>query len=180
MRTRDWYFQGWERRTDENGKRCFVYTGEYYRFPGGVGKTRIPAVCLTAALCALFLLVALLPSAGGMWHLAAVPQLLEIIPLIYLVIGAVCLLRAKEPLTFRDYYASWRRMCISAYWSAGFTALMVLAELAYLFFVAESVYLPGEALYLLGELGCLALSTLLIRYIKNHPCISSAKQAEEE
>ncbi|MGM9614046.1 MAG: hypothetical protein ACI3W7_00775 [Oscillospiraceae bacterium] len=180
MRIRDWYFQGWERRIDENGKHCFVYTGEYYRFPDGIRKARIPAVCLTAALCALYLIIALLPSAGGMWHLAAAPQLLEIIPLLYLVMGAVCLLRAKEPLTFRDYHASWQRMRLSAYWSTGFTALMILAELAYLFLAAETISFPGEALYLLGELGCLALSILLIRCIKNHPCISSAQQTEEE
>lgn len=180
MRTRDWYFQGWERRTDENGKSRFVYTGEYYSFPGGIGKTRTPVLCLTAVLTALFLLVALLPSAGGMWHYAAISQLLEIIPLIYLVMGTVCLLRAKEPLTFRDYHASWQRIRVSACWSVGFTAIMVLTELAYLFLAAESNFFPNEALYFLGELGCLALSILLIIYIKKHPCIPSVQQTEEE
>ncbi len=179
MRVRDWYFQGWERQTDESGKTRFVYTGEHYSFPGGIAPVRRRTACLGAALTALYLPVALLPSEGGMWRYAAIPQLLEIIPLIYLLMGVVCFMRAKEPLTFRDYYASWRRVKIAAYWSAGFTVLMALTELCY-FFVAENVYLPGEALFFLGELGCAALSILLAVYIKSHPATPSAEREEKK
>lgn len=173
MKIRDWYFQGWERREDEAGKKAFVYTGEYYTFPGGLRPLKAPAVGMAAALTALYLLAALFPAAGGMWRVAAIPQLLEIIPLVYLVIGAVCLLRAREPLTFRDLYASWRRMERASLWSLGFTALMVLAELVFLFLAAASVSLPRELLYLLGELCCAALSFALYRFLKRHPYIPS-------
>ena len=40
MRIRDWYFQGWERREDESGKRVLVYTGEVYTFPAGLKAAR--------------------------------------------------------------------------------------------------------------------------------------------
>ena len=179
MRIRDWYFQGWERREDENGKLRFVYTGEVYRFPGGMAAVRKFAVLFAAALIALYALVALNPSAGGMWHWAAVPQLLEIIPLVYLLIGAVCLLRAKEPLTYRDYHASWQRMRYAALWSVCFSALMVAAEIAYFFAVPEARF-ADEILYFLGELALTALSLVLARYINKHPAAASPGQAEKE
>lgn len=180
MRARDWYFQGWEKRPDESGKNRFIYTGEYYRFDGSIATVRIVSVGLSVLLCALFLYLSFHPSNGGMWRFAAIPQLLELIPLLYLLIGAVQLLLVREPLTFRDYYASWRRMLISAYWSIGFTALVVLAELAYLVLVAERGSFASEALYLLGEIVCLALSFLLALYIRRHPCTPSVALQEKE
>lgn len=179
MRVRKWYFQGWERQRDASGKTRWVYTGEYYTFPGGMIPVRRRVLCLTAALLALYLTVALLPSPGGMWHYAAIPQLLEIIPLVYLLMGAACLVRIKEPLTFRDYYACWHRTGVAAYWSAAFTTLMAVTELFY-FFAAENMQPGSEALFFLGELGCMALSILLAVYIKNHPGTPSIEQTEKE
>ena len=169
MRTRDWYFQGWERGPDGS----FRYTGEYYTLPAGKPKT--VTLCLGGALCAVYLLTALLPSEGGMWRIAAVPQLLEIIPLIYLVIGAVCLLRADDPMTFRDWYASWRRMKSSAAWSLVFSAAMTLAELAFLF-AAKGYRLGPELLYHARVLCCAALSFCLHRFLHMHPCAQSVSE----
>ncbi len=179
MKIRDWYFQGWERRANDAGKTEFVYTGEYYSFPDGAVPARRAALCSLAALLALYLLLALQPSPGGMWHFAAIPQLLEIIPLIYLVMGAVCLIKAKQPMTFRDYYASWRRMGTAAWWSVGFTGLMAAVEVAY-FFAADSLRLWSEIAYLLGGLACAALSAWLAAYIKKHPCVPSVRRTEKE
>lgn len=178
MRIRDWYFQGWERRTDENGKNVLVYTGEYYTFPGGATSKK-PVLIMAAALTAAYLAAALLPQEGGMWHYAAIPQLLELIPIIYLFMGAVRLIRTKEPFTFRDWYASWRRIGHSAGWSIVFTAAMAATELAFLIAVGAERLLP-ELTYLLGEIICVALSVLLFRYIKNHPCSGSAGGADKE
>lgn len=180
MRVRDWYFQGWERREDENGKSAMVYTGEYYTFPGGLSGAKPPCLLMTAGLLALYLLVAFFPSEGGMWHFAAIPQLLELIPLIYLVMGGFRLLRAKEPMTFRDWYASLRRMETSALWSSVLTAFMAAMEIIYILFIAAGASMPAEPLYLLGEAGCAVLSVLLYRYLKNHPCDRSPGPPEKE
>ena len=143
------------------------YTGEYYMLPGGRPKTTVFA--LSAGLLALFLLTALLPSAGGMWHIAAIPQLLELIPLIYLVMGAFCLARVNGPMTFRGWYASWRRLCTAALWSLIFCAAMVLAEAAFFIF-GESFRIGEEILFLIRVIGCAVLSWFLWRYLKNNPC----------
>ncbi len=178
MRIRDWYFQGWERRKDESGKTVFVYTGEYYSFSGGTGTVKKPCALLAAALIVLYLVTALFPSPGGMWHYAAIPQLIEIIPLIYLAMGTVCLLRAGDRLTFRDHHAAWRRVEYASVGSAVFTVLMVAAELAFLF-TAEDKSLPRELLYLLCEIGCAALSIALIRFVRSHPCIQTINNEKE-
>ena len=169
MRTRDWYFQGWERGPDGELR----YAGEYYTLPTGRPKT--VTVVLSGALFVLYLLTALLPSEGGMWRVAAVPQLLELIPLIYLVMGAVRLCVAKSPMTYRDWYASWRRMKTSSAWSIGFTAAMALAELVF-FFAAERSDTGQELSFLTRILGCAALSFGLYRFMHTHPCTQSVSE----
>ena len=169
MRIRDWYWQGWER--GESGD--FRYTGEYYTLPEG--RPKAVTTALSGALCVLYLLTAVFPSAGGMWRFAAVPQLLELIPLIYLVIGEVCLLKAGSPMAFRDWYASWRRMRVSAAWSLGVTGAMALVQLAY-FFAAEEFDAGPELFYLARILGCAALSFGLYRYMSSHPCSQSLSE----
>lgn len=175
MKIRDWYFRGWENQTDGQGKKRLVYVGEYYSFPGGTKALKAPCGALTAALTVLYLVVALFPSAGGMWHVAAIPQLLTLIPLIYLIMGAVCLARAPERLTYRDYHASWRRLGRSAIGCAVTTGAMVAVELVYIFLSIDTqAAIWPELLYLLGELGCAAISGGLLWFIKKHPCSQSA------
>jgi len=179
MRIRDWYFQGWERRTDDNGKAVFVYTGEHYTFPAGLKNVRSVCAPLALAVIAAYAVLALNPSPGGMWHIAAIPQLLELIPLIYMVMGLVKLLTVKEPLTYRDWYASWRRLGTAAVGSAVLTACMVLAELVYMVMYARGAVGP-ELPFFLPELGCFALSFALADYIRRHPCEQSAPQTDKE
>ena len=157
---------GWERGPDG----ALRYAGEYYTLPEGRPKT--VAAILSGALVILYLLTALTPSEGGMWRFAAVPQLLELIPLVYLVMGTVRLFRAKSPMTYRDWYASWRRMKTSSAWSLVFTAAMILAELAF-FFAAEKPNTGHELFYLVRILCCAALSFGLYRFLSKHPCTQS-------
>ena len=178
MRIRDWYFQGWERRTGENGRSVLVYTGEVYSFPRGLRAARAICLPLSLAIIAAYLILALNPSPGGMWRIAAVPQLLEIIPLIYLGMGLMRLLLVKEPLTYRDWYASWRRLGQSAIASAVLTACMTLAEIVYILLYARD-RVGQELPYLLPELGCFLLSYALAVYIRKHPCTPSVQLKKE-
>lgn len=166
MKTRNWYFQGWERGEDG----ALRYAGEYYTLPAG--RPKATTIGLGAALVILYGLTAFFPSEGGMWRIAAIPQLLELIPIVYLVIGAVCLARGRARMTFRDWYASWRRMKAAAAWSLAAAGAMVLVELVYLF-TASELKLGQELLFLVRTLGCAALSFGLYRYMSAHPCTQS-------
>jgi len=178
MRIRDWYFQGWERRETVGGKTELVYTGEVYTFSGGIRPAQKRSLLYAAPLLVLYVLIALLPAAGGMWRIAAIPQLLELIPLLYLVMGLVRLWLAKEPLTFRDWYASWRRLGVAAAASAVFTAGMALAEIVFILLYAGGAA-GAEIPYLLAEIACLALSLALAVYVKKHPCTPSVATEKE-
>ena len=178
MRIRDWYFQGWERRETVGGKTELVYTGETYTFSDGAGAARKRCLLLTVPLVVLYAAVALLPSPGGMWRPAAIPQLLELIPVIYLVMGLVRLLTVREPMTYRDWHVSWRRLGAAALVSSVCTAGMVIAELIYMVMHASGA-VGAEIPYLLGEVACLALSVALAVYIKKHPCTSSVGTKKE-
>lgn len=179
MRERDWYFQGWERRQDASGKTALVYTGEYYALPEGAKRPKAVCTALAAALLGLYLAAALLPTKGGMWRVAAIPQLLELIPLIYLAMGVVCLLCAPKKMTFRSWYASWRRIGRAARWSAVFTALMAAAQIVFLLSGAAASAVK-ESLYLTAELGCAALSIALGRFIRKHPCPQSMDGGQDK
>ena len=178
MRIRDWYFQGWERRKDKNGKTRFVYTGETYVFPGGIKTVRSKACVMTATAVVLYLAAAFFPPAGGMWRIAAFSQLLEIIPLVYLVMGAVCLLRVKEPLTFRDVYASWRRMERASLVSGVIASAMAATEIAFLILYGVNGSLFREFLFTAEAAGCAAVSFVLYAYIRKHPCNAEAPKQE--
>ena len=173
MKIRDWYFQGWERRPDENGKQQLIYTGEVYSFPNGMKPVRMAAGLHVGLLTILVLLVSLLPTEGGRWHWAAVPQLLELIPLLYLWMGLVRLLLSHEPMTYRAWHASVRRLLHASVWSLVFTGLMVLVQLIYLF--TGPTKLLSELLYLAELLCCAALSLHLFRYLRTHPYEQSAQ-----
>lgn len=173
MRVNDWYFRGWEKTPDEKGKYHLVYTGEYYTIPGTVKAVKAPIIGLVAALIALYLVVALCPTVGGMWRMAAIPQLLTIIPLIYLGMGAVCLARAPERMTFRDYYSSFHRLEKAALFAAITTGAMALGQVVFLLLYGGSALWGRELVYLLGELCLVGLSVSLIHFLKKHPCSQS-------
>ena len=177
MKYRNWYFQGWERRKDEDGRNAYVYTGEYYRLQDGF---KLPVLGAGVLLIVLYLTAALLPSSGGMWRIAAVPQLLELIPLIYLVLGGVCLARCRGDFTFRDWYASWRRLERSALFSTVFCCLMAGVEIVYLILFAGEYTLPRELLFLLNELLCAGLSVFLFVFIRKHPCTQTVMESNKE
>jgi hypothetical protein len=169
----DWYFRGWERRLDADGKKRFVYTGEYYCFPGGIQTLKKPVAVLSAALVALYLVLAFFPPAGGMWHIAAIPQLLVIIPLIYLGMGAVCFVRGPEKMTYRDYRGSWLRLKWSLWGCVVAFGAMAAVELVFLVLYGAQTPILPELVYWLGQLLALALSIFFLRFVKKHPCSQS-------
>ncbi len=166
-----WYFQGWEKRKDETGRVCFVYTGEHYTLPQGLRRAKLAGGLLTLGAVIAYGLVAFFPSAGGMWRVAAPAQLLEIIPLLYLCIGVGALLsKTEEKLTYRDWYASWHRMQNASLFAMLLAAVMVMVQLVYIIFISGGAALGIEFLYLVKELLCVGFAAVLWRYIRKHPC----------
>ena len=165
MKIRDWYFQGWERRADEQGKKQFYYTGEYYRFRDGIRPVRLHLTAAAVVLTALYLLLTLCPTEGGMWRIAAIPQLLELIPLIYLMMAVVRLLANPEKMNYRQYHASWLRGRRSLWWSGGFCAVCAAVELVFLLSGQGVIHLISELLWLAGWIIAALLSFFCARYL---------------
>ena len=180
MRANDWYFRGWKLQTDENGKKAYVYQGEYYSFPKGLQPIKESCAILAGILIVLYLLLAFFPSPGGMWRIAAIPQLLELIPLIYLVIGTVNLLRLKEnSMTFRDYHTSWKNICWSSWLSLILTAAMAVVEVVYLC-LFDDIAPIREMLFFMGEMILAVISWQLVRIVRGNPCSQTASQNTKE
>ena len=172
MRVNDWYFRGWEKKKGPNGKTTLVYTGEYYSFKDGIAPLKKTCGVLTVLLIVFYALVAFFPSEGGMWRFSAIPQLLELIPMLYLIIGTVNLLRVKgERMTFREYYGSWHNIRWTVWGSTALTALMCAAEVVYLCLPNDNAILPiREMLYFMGDLICLAISIAYVAVTRKNPC----------
>ncbi|MCD7768882.1 MAG: hypothetical protein LUH36_02010 [Oscillospiraceae bacterium] len=174
MKMSKWYFQGWEKRKDQNGKTEYVYVGEHYTLPHGLKQAKLVSGLLTGGAVIAYVLTAFFPSAGGMWRPAAPAQLLVIVPLLYLCIGTVNLLLQKEErLTYRDWYSSWRRMTRSSLWAVLLAAAMAVVELVYIVAFSGGEALGEELLYLLRQLICVGLLAAQRIYIQKNPCAQS-------
>jgi hypothetical protein len=172
-----WYFEGYQRveqlKKDGSGTRqVLVYTGEYYGLPGGAEALRAVKrqSVITTILCLLpYFYAQFFPSSGGMEHLVALPGILALVPMMFLVIGLGNFLFAKEQWEIRVYYAGYRRMSRWAIAQAVLLGLWALAELVYL---ALHISLFAEELpYLAAALVSTAANLWLVRLTRKHPAV---------
>jgi hypothetical protein len=178
MRSRgSWYFDGYQRveqpKKDGTGTRqVLVYTGEYYGLPGGAQPLRKHKLLCSAAtvLCLLpYFYAQFFPATGGMDHLVALPGILALVPIMFLVIGLGNFLFAKERWEIRVYYAGYRRM---TRWSIALAVLLGLWALAEVVFVARNSSLAvEEAPYLIAALVSAAADLWLVWLARKHPAV---------
>ena len=177
MRQRaSWYFDGYKRIEEDgpDGKKGgrLVYVGEWYGFPGGRAEMNgikkktlfLSVVCFLACFYAQFH-----PSAGGMVHWLAIPSLLSLVPMMYMVIGFVNFLPAKEKWEIRVYYAGYRRLYRSSVTALVFLGVWLLMEIG--FIVLNPGEISGELKYLAAVAvgtGALAVQVYLMHF---HPVV---------
>jgi hypothetical protein len=178
MRSRgSWYFEGYQRveqpKKDGTGTRqVLVYTGEYYGLPGGAQALRTHKLLCSVAtvLCLLpYFYAQLFPAAGGMNRLVAMPGILALVPMMFLVIGLGNFLFAKEQWEIRVYYAGYRRM---SRWSIALAVLLGLWALAEIVFVVRNrTLIAAEALYLIAALASVAANLYLVWLVRKNPAV---------
>ena len=169
------FFDGYEAEVqlDRKGRerRVLVYRGAWYGL--GLEKDAYRSgklVCagLTALMTAAYLLINFFPAEGGMTPWVGAPCLLALVSLIFLWIGVVNFLLAREKWELRVLYAGYQRV---RFWTVVFLVLMALTGLA------EGVYLlthgatAGELFYLLGVLLCIGSAIGLLEWQRRHPAV---------
>lgn len=130
-----WYAHGWRRAVDENGKATMVYEGEYYTLgleKAALRRKKMEAAALFAVHAAVYLLGALVVSAGAMWRWVGLFQLLTLLPAIYLAMGTVCFCLGGEMLTYRDWHAGPLRLKRASAVSAALGAATLAAEVVFM------------------------------------------------
>ena len=171
-----WYFDGFKREeyTKPNGKKSsrLVYVGEWYGFPGGreeMLRLKKAAFLLTALSCIPYFYAQFNPAEGGMVHWMAIPSLLSLVPLIYMIIGLINFLPSKDKWEIRVYYSGYRRLYRSA---------VVVLVLMCIWIVMEAVYIVMNLSSILSELAyflCVVASTAflacMIVLIRRHPAV---------
>ena len=169
-----WFFEGYETviQTDAKGreKKILVYRGEWYGLGldrAGLSRVKAAMAALTLVLTAMFLLLSFRPTTGGMERWVGLPLLLTLIPLIFLWIGMVNFLLAKDKWEIRTYYAGYRRLGRCILPAAILLAVSTVADVVYavrggsLAIMAESTYLAELLVCLLCLWG---LWTIRSRY----------------
>lgn len=170
----DRYFDGYERVPVEDAKGRvrykLRYTAEWYGYEqeGRQKKLKLSTGLLTLVTMAFYFIAQLNPSLGGMVRYMAIPSLLALVPMMFVVIGLINFLMAKQKWEKRVYYAGYRRL-----FRAGIVLLILLAA----WLVLEIVFIcmnPGLLGEELGYLLCAAVSTgaeaaLVILLQKNPP-----------
>lgn len=169
-----WYFEGYQAETklNERGreKRVLVYRGEWYGLgleSGAYRRYKLALLGLTVLLSILYLLINFFPAAGGMTPWVGAPCLLALVPLIFLWIGLINFLAARENWELRVLYAGYRRVKRWTLAAVVLLAVTLAAELVYI------IYNPGSALqelpYLLGVAACLLCGAAVLLLIRRNP-----------
>jgi hypothetical protein len=171
-----WYFDGYKRveQLNKNGttRQVLVYTGEYYGLAGGAqGLRQMKRLSVIAvALCLLpYFYAQFFPSTGGMEHFVALPGILALVPMMFLLIGLGNFLFSKEAWEIRVYYAGYRRMTRWGIAQAVLLGLWVLAEIVYL--ALHISLFVAELRYLIAALVSLAANLWLMWLVRKHPAI---------
>ena len=169
----DRYFDGYQRvpETDAKGKTRYQlqYTAEWYGYAesGKQKKLKLAAGLLTAVMLAAYLAAQLNPSVGGMMRYMAIPSLLALVPMMYVGMGLVNFLLAKEKWELRVYYAGYRRLL-----RAGILLLVLLAAwlvLEIVFICMNPGLLGGEVGYLICAVVSAAAEAALVILLQKNP-----------
>ena len=171
-----WYFDGYKRVEKEkpNGKMGseLVYVGEYYGFNGGkkeMTDLKKKTLFLSIASLILYFYAQFNPSTGGMVHWMAIPSLLSLIPIMFLVMGFINFLPAKEKWEIRVYYAGYRRLYRSSIGTLVFLCIWAVMEAVYVLFNIGDIL--DELVYFLCVIASTILMAFQVRLIKAHPAV---------
>ena len=167
------FFEGYQaeyEETEHGPNKRLVYRGEYYGFRGGPKEQkRVKTLCavLTLLTVGLNLYDQFRPARGGMIHWMAIPSLLSLVPMMFMLIGLGNLLMAGEKWELRVLYAGYRRLWR---WGLAYGSLMVLWLAMELGFVIVNPGLLGEELlYCLILAASLAAQAVQLILIRRHP-----------
>ena len=179
-RLNGWYMRSWQRVARSDGKGFdFEYVGELYGFARPTEQVkRLKRLLLVGyvALVAVYLLAALVPSAGAMWRWVGLPQMLTLIPLIYLGMSVVRLMLCGEKFPYRDYHAGFLRLKKSCVASLVLLSATLLSELIFTVLYAENA---GRELPFVAELAlCIGLCAAGLAAAKRFPCVIVEKPKE--
>lgn len=168
------FFDGYQAEETQDGKRKkrLVYRGEYYGFPGGPAEGRRVKVTCTLLIvlsAGLNLCNQFYPSYGGMDRCVAIPSLLSLIPMIFLMIGLINLLITKDKWEIRMVYAGHRRLRRSG--ACYFVIMLIWLTMEALFVLRNTSVAFAEMRYIV----ILALSTCadagLLFVLQRHPAV---------
>ncbi len=168
-----WFFEGYEAelRPGRNGKekRVLVYRGEWYGLgmePKKYRRFKLAVLGLMLALTAIYFIISFFPAAGGMTTWVGAPCLLALVPLMFMWIGLVNLLTAKEKWELRVLYAGYRRL---KRWSIVLLVLMAVTLAAEAVFMIRTGPAGPETPYFLGALACLLCGAGIFLLQRRHP-----------
>lgn len=163
------FFDGYQVEYDGQGKKSLRYTAEWYGFsqPGQQRRLKWVVSGLILGMLACYFAAQFFPSPGGMARYMAVPSLLSLVPMIFLLMGWVNFLLAKQHWELRVYYAGYRRLTRASWCQLALLALWWAAECFYM--VTHWAEIAGE----LGYFCCITLSTAavtaLVILLRKHP-----------
>lgn len=162
------YFDGYQIEQTPEGKKL-RYAAEWYGYaqPGRQRQVKAIASALILGMLGCYFAAQLHPSPGGMERYMAIPSLLSLVPMIFLGMGWVSFLLAKERWELRVYYAGFRRLCRSAACQLVLFLLWTAAEVYYLATHWDSA--GAEAGYFTCTLICTAAMAALLVLLKRYP-----------
>lgn len=185
----NWYFDGWMSRKEltPSGRLRTVweYNDDYYTFdlePKQFKKLKLAFILIPALIILIWFISSFARCIGrdtviyvGLFWYASV------IPMIYMVVGAIGAFKLKAMMTYRDVYACYRRIKVSSWFIAPLFLLSIVGEFVFIIKYKDYFSFQTEYVWMIGAFICMLLAALLfVVQLKVKSKIVKAKTNSEE
>ena len=166
----NWYLDGWHRRIerDVSGKKHTVweYQGVYYSYdlkPAAFSRLKWKRVAAGVLLLLAWFVLSMLPAKGKDYAFyVGGPWFLAILPLMELFLGLIGTIRTPAKMTYRDFYAGYKRLQYGSYIAFPFFLIAVIGDIVFAILYQNHISLSWEALWIAGGIICVLINGILI------------------
>ena len=166
----NWYLDGWRRRTeyDVSGKKHTVwdYQGAYYSYhleAAALSRLKWRRIATGVFLLLLWIVLSLSPAKGKDYAFyVGGPWFLAILPLMELLLGMIGTGRTRAQMTYRDFYAGYKRLQYGSYILFPLLFVAVVSDIVFAIVYRQYISTLWEILWIIGAAICMLTDGVLI------------------